>query len=217
MSEEPPEDMDAETSNVLVFRNTAGDPIAVPSDVVTAAERAYRCYMSRVAGMSWAEIATAEGYPTGASARYDVERYLSEGKALVVEASQRDMLILEIHRLDALQHAVWPGAMAGHVPSVTAALAIVNSRAKLVGLDPDKLDDAAAKAARNTVVVPPDDAGYIKALQRAAAQAEVRGSTVEEHDQPEQGERDGNTGKEDASSPVGHGERGAGPGDDPER
>lgn len=204
---EPPDYEDVDKGNVLVFRNTAGEPIAVPDDVVTAAERAYRCYNSRTSGMSWTEIARREGYPSAAAAHYDVTRYMNEAKALVVEASQREMLTLEVARLDSLQQAVWPGAMAGHVPSATLAMNIVINRARLVGLDPDKIDDRANQV-RTTVVVPPEDGAYLRALQRAAAQATPNGNTVsEQQDRPEQGESNGNVTQE-------HGpEHGADPGD----
>jgi hypothetical protein len=191
--QEPPDydDVDTESSNVLVFRNGAGDPVAVPTDVVTAAERAYRCYQARIGGMSWNEIARVEGYPTPAAARYDVDRYLSEGSALVVEKSQREMLTLEVYRMDALQHAVWPGAMAGHVPSATLAMNIVMNRAKLVGMDPDKMENRGDQV-RTVVVVPPDSAGYLAALQRAAEQGTQNGNTVEEQQTDQQGAQDGN-------------------------
>jgi hypothetical protein len=152
-------------TSVLVFANGSGEPIAVPSDVVTAGERAYRCHLMRVGGNSWEEIATAELYPSGSAAKYDVDRYIEEGKALVVESSQRQMLTLEVARLDRLQHSVWAAAMGGHVPSVSVAMSIIMNRAKLVGLDAEKMNvDALAR----TVVVPSSSDGYIAALKSAA-------------------------------------------------
>ena len=195
---EPPDYDDVGGGTVLVFRNSDSQPVAVPSDVVTAAERAYRCYMDRVAGMSWAAIAQREGYPSAGAAQYDVQRYMEEAKALVVEKSQRDMLALEVARYDALQHAVWPQAMAGHVPSVMAVVSIISKRTDLVGLDPDKMNEAAEEA-RRTVVVPTDPDGYIEAMQRAAGEPAPTGSTVDS-DQPEQGESNAPS-KEGSSEP----------------
>jgi hypothetical protein len=110
-----------------------------------------------------------------------VHRYLAEAKALVVERSQREMLTLEVARYDALQSAVWPQAMAGHVPSVMAVVAIVAKRSDLVGLDPDKMQEA-AESSRRTVVVPNDSAGYIEAMQRAAEPDAPAGPTVSTKD-----------------------------------
>lgn len=174
MTDKPPD------GNVLVFRGPMGDPIAVPTEVVTEAERAFRCYQLRVGGLSWAEIATLELYPSAGAAMYDVNRYMAEAKALVVESSAREMLTLEVNRLDALQHALWANAMTGHVPSVTAALSIIVNRAKLIGLDPDKMNDVAAR----TVVVPQDDDGFLAALKTLAGQPAVTPPEGETHDEP---------------------------------
>ena len=165
--EETPEG--EQPSNVLVFRNNTGQPVAVPEDVVTASERAYRCHKMRIAGHSWEAIAQQEGYQTAKQAKYDVDRYLEEARSLVVESSQREMLTLEVGRLDALQSALWPQAMAGHVPSAGAVLNIITTRSKLVGLDPDKMAQQADEA-RTVVLVPHESAGYIESLQRAAEQ-----------------------------------------------
>ena len=162
MSDDPPED----TGTVLVFRNPDGTPVAVPEDVVNAAERAYRCHTRRIKGDSWDLIAAEEGYETVGAAQYDVARYLENGRALVVENSVRDMITLEVARLDALQSALWPAAMKGHVQSAMGAMNIIVNRAKLMGLDPDKLRDDADRA--RTVVIPSGEGDYIKALQDMA-------------------------------------------------
>lgn len=175
---EPPEYPDyddaAKDDNVLVFRNAANEPIAVPTEVVTAAERAYRCHSWRIEGRSWEWIAQQEGYPSAKAAAYDVERYLDEGRALVVEKSARQMLTLEVARMDALQSALWPMAMKGHVQSATAVLSIIVNRSKLVGLDPEKMNEDAAAQAR-TVVVPSHEDGYLAALKSAAGDQPTEG------------------------------------------
>lgn len=162
MKVEVPED----TGNVLVFRNTVGEPIAVPEEVVTAAEQAYRCHRMRVDGYSWEQIAQVEHYPSAGAAKYDVDRYLDEGKALVVESSQREMLALEVARLDSLQLALWKKAMGGHVQSVNAIVNIVMNRARLVGMDANRPGEDANTP--RTLVVPVDGEGFLQALQQAA-------------------------------------------------
>lgn len=171
MSDEPPVDEDQVPpemiGSVLVFRNKEGQPVAVPDDVVTAAERAYRCYKSNLSGKSWDQIAVEEQYPSASAAKYDVDRYLEEGKALVTSQSMRDMLNLEVARIDALQAAIWPNAMSGHVPSAVFVLNCIMNRAKLT-IDPEKLNSDGEQA--RTVVVPSTSSGYVAALQKAAGQ-----------------------------------------------
>ena len=165
MSDKPPTD---DTTNVLVFRNPVGEPIAVPDDVVTAAERAYRCWRARVGGKSWAVIAEEEHYPSPRAAKYDVDRYLEEARSLVVEKSAQDMLTLEVARLDELQRGVWPQAMNGHLPSATLVLNIIRIRADLLGLTGGAAVDPSSSGSRTVVVVGADSPGYIASLQRAS-------------------------------------------------
>ena len=153
---------------VLVFRNPAGDPIAVPEDVVTAAERAYRCYQMRIGGQSWAQIAEAELYPSASAAKYDVDRYMAEARAMVVESSAQEILTLEVHRLDALQHALWMSAMTGHVPSAALVVNIIMNRAKLVWETRERMGDELSTS--RTVVVPQSDDGFLQTLKDAAGE-----------------------------------------------
>jgi hypothetical protein len=155
-----------EEATVLVFRNTDGDPVAVPAEVVNEVERAYRCHNQRIQGQSWATIAAVEGYPSPLAAQADVGRYLKEGAALLVEHNLRDSMRLEVARLDALQYALWPAAMRGHVQSAMGCMNIIVNRAKLTGLDPEKLANNADNA--STVIIPGDSEGYERALRQAA-------------------------------------------------
>jgi len=160
--EEVPPEFD---NNVLVFRNGANQPVVVPSAVATEAERTYRCYQARVGGKSWEEIAQEEKYPSAAAAKADVTRYMNEAKSLIAETSMRDMLTLEVSRLDALQVAYWSQAMMGHVPSGRMVLDVIKARAAMVGLDPEKMGEAAA-AARTVVISTDTERGFIEDLQR---------------------------------------------------
>lgn len=162
LDDPPPEEYD---NNVLVFRNGANQPVAVPADVVTAAERTYRCYQAKVGGKSWAEIAEQENYPSASAAKADVARYMGEAQSLIVEASMRSMLTLEVARLDALQASFWGQAMMGHVPSGRMVLDVIRTRAAMVGLDPEKMGEA-AQGARTVVVKTDSEEGYVASLQQ---------------------------------------------------
>ena len=160
------------SGTVLVFRNHADEPIAVPNEVVTEAERAFRCHGLRLQGNSWEKIAELELYPSARSAKSDVDRYLEEGRALVVEASQREQLSMEVARFDALQLALWPAAMRGNVQSAVAVMNIIVHRARLVGLDPEKMNEDSRGPA--TLVIPVDGDGFLEALQQAAKKTEPK-------------------------------------------
>lgn len=53
---------------------------------------------------------------------------------------------LEAARLNELQRAVWPLAVAGDIAAVTACIRIIDRRAKLLGLDAPVLVDVNASA-----------------------------------------------------------------------
>lgn len=157
-----------EGADVLVFRNSAGEPIVVPSAVATEAERAYRCYQLRQSGKDWTEIALAEQYPSAKAAKYDVDRYLEEARSLVVESSAREMLRLEISRLDRLQSFIWDKAADGNIAAITEIRQLVMSRVRVVEvLEPSKTEEVGGDMVR-TVVVASDEAGYLRGLQKAA-------------------------------------------------
>jgi hypothetical protein len=145
-------------AKVLAFRNADKEPVVVPTAVATEAERAYRCYGMRIGGKSWSEIATA--------AKTDVDRYLAEGRALVVESSAKDMLTLEISRMDALQNYLWGFVQSGSIPAITEARHIIMSRAQLVVALGGGLDKA--KDGTQTVVIGGTAQNYLGTLQEAA-------------------------------------------------
>lgn len=186
MDQDPPDDFDRydngpmpighQPSNVLVFKNNTGEPIAVPDSVVTAGERAYRCHKMRVEGKSWEEIADLEHYPTAEAAHADVKRYMEEGKALVVERSQREMIGLEVARLDALQALLWPKAEEGSIVAIGEIRKIIMSRVQVTGQDPTKAVDEATQVGRTVVLTRSEggqDDGFVDYMKQHAGDAPV--------------------------------------------
>lgn len=170
MSEEdstPKADRNEPNTAVLVFRDVAGRPIAVPEDVVIESERPYRAYRLKRAGHNWEVIAMMENYPTWQAARADVKRYTEEGASLVADWRRQELLEMEVSRLDALQAAIWESAMKGNLPAVNSVVSIVVTRTKLLRLDEDIRDDEKELEGR-TVVVPNDEAGYSAVLEAAS-------------------------------------------------
>lgn len=175
--DEPPE----EIKNVLVFRNSSGQPVAVPDDVVTQAERAYRCYMSHLGGKEWAVIAQEEGYPSARAAKYDVDRYMEEAKSLVTTKSQKEMLELETARLDYLQSQLWPAVQAGSIVAIKEVRAIIMDRAKVTTFI-SEIPDTDENGTKRTVVISGQvsSTSYIEGLKRAAGDDTPLGSTTDD-------------------------------------
>lgn len=168
----PPSEVEpeAERTVVVVRSGVHGRPVAVPAEIVEAAERPYAAYQLRVRGFSWREVAMEMDYPDERAARADVKRYLAEGRALIADITRVEMLQLEVERLNALQSAVWPAALNGHLPSVNAALSIVVQRAKLLGLDQVAEVEALPgdPSEGRTVIVPAEPGGYLRVLKEAS-------------------------------------------------
>lgn len=137
-------------------------PISVPADIVLAAQREYRAYLAHQSGEGWDTIAVREQWATPEAARAAVRRYLKEGGVLASNWTRAEMFAIEIARLNALQTAVWEGAMEGKIPAVAMARQIIRDRIELLGLD-QETDDAGLKA-RTVVVYAEDEESYIASL-----------------------------------------------------
>lgn len=162
----PPDDEDT-GADVLAFRNTAGEPIVVPSDVATEAERAFRAYKLNRDGLDWQSIAMQEMYPSARAAKADVDRYLAEGRALVVEKSAKEMLNLEMARLNHYTYQLREGIEKGSIIALTEARHLVMARARLaLALGASLTEDTAG--GRTVVVGGATEGSYIATLQEAA-------------------------------------------------
>ena len=166
--DERPED---EPTNVLVFRNGVGQPVAVPEDIVVDAERPYRAYKAHLGGKDWATIAEQEGYPSASSAAYDVDRYMEEARSMVTARSQKQLLDLNVARLDYMLSQVWPGVEAGMLTAIKEARGIIMDQSKTVVAMAAVKDDSADEIRRTVVIYGEqrdDKDSYIQQLQRAA-------------------------------------------------
>jgi len=180
--DQPPSPPPDDTGNVLVFRNPTGAPVAVPQEVVAAAQAVYKAYLDKVAGMSWDLVAFNHHYPTAAAARSDVERYIKEGAALVTDQSRQIVMELEVARLDALQIALWNHAMEGSVPAVSEVRQIIKTRADLVR----SMDEKDADPTR-TVVIPVSPGEYTAMLKDIVEREEAASpSLLPDSDDPDE-------------------------------
>ena len=104
---------------------------------LTAFARQQEALRLRGQGKSYDVIALTLGYANRAGAYKSVKSAMTKAKREGVA----ELRILEDRRLDDLQDAVWPLAMKGKPGSVRAALAILERRARLWGLDaPGRLE-----------------------------------------------------------------------------
>lgn len=188
------DDDEVKTGQVLVFRNGAGQPVVVPDEVATEAERAYRVFKARRRGDSWEQIAEDERYPSGQAARYDYDRYMEEARSLVVEKSQKEALNLEISRLDFLQTRIWNAAEAGSLAAIKEIRGIIMDRAKLVAVSDLIREADTDETGRTVVVMRTEHESYLDRLKRVAgddtrvteddgsASVPSQGATVVEND-----------------------------------
>jgi AraC-like DNA-binding protein len=128
---------------------------------VAAAETRRAALQLRKAGASFTEIALQLGYSSKGSASNAVHREL---RAVPREAAA-DLLALELARLDDLLAAHWAGALAGDTAATRQILAVMDRRARYLGLDSidQTLDDGISligdlmKGIRAMAGPPPDD------------------------------------------------------------
>jgi len=126
-------------------------------------DKAATAYQLLLGGKSHSEIADILGMAYDKDVyRLMAERFHTDAKFLT-DLERKELLSLEMLRLDALQAAVWPAAMMGDPKSVDSAVRIVATRAKIAGLE--QVDPVVQ---RNLVLVMGDkEEDYIAALKAA--------------------------------------------------
>ena len=101
---------------------------------IDVARRRARLLELRRAGLTFQEIVDQHpdlGYKRASNAAQDATRALRK----VLEEPARDVLALELSRLDALTQALWTAARRGDVKAVDRIVRIMERRARLLGLD----------------------------------------------------------------------------------
>lgn len=131
-------------------------------------EKARQAYELLLAGKSHSEVAEI----LDITHVDDVWRLLTErfkyDAAKLTDGERKDILGMELLRLNALQAAIWPAAMMGDPKSVDSAVKIIATRAKIAGLE--QVDPVVNK---NLVLVMGEkEEDYINALKAAGASSE---------------------------------------------
>lgn len=133
------------------------------------AQLSKKAYQMRMAGIKWWDIAE-ELQISEAAARKSVAERIEEVSEMVDYYEKREILSLELDRLDALQAALWPEAMEGKVSAVTAVLSVMDRRAKWLGFaEPQEQQSVTS----NTIVIPGNTHEYIAALQQVRKEIEA--------------------------------------------
>ena len=140
-------------------------PVAVPAEIVLAAQKEFRAYEAHQRGEAWDVIAIREGWPSANAARAAVRRYLTEGQVLAEDWTKAEMLALELAKLNRLRAAVWDSALEGKIPAVAMARQLTLDRIELLKLKDQADEDE--QAARTVVVLGSED-DYVSTLQQVA-------------------------------------------------
>jgi hypothetical protein len=125
-------------------------------------DRAYDAHQLRLTGLDWPEIAGRVGYLDGRIASMAVTAFLQKTAAEQAHDHRRQALHLELARLDQLQSAFYPAAMAGDIAAANVVLKVINRRCSVMGFD--KVDDDLTGTAR-TIVVGGNSEEYIASLK----------------------------------------------------
>jgi len=131
----------------------------IPIDNIQSKEdQAYRAYKKRLSGESWSDIANSLRYPNPTKAKREVDNLIAKAAHVATDEMRREVVVLELDRLDALQSAVWGMAIGGDLKAVDSVLKIMGHRARLL-----QLGEEAHGNTVNTIIVSSDD--YAESLK----------------------------------------------------
>ena len=130
--------------------------------------RAYDAYVARQSGLSWDEVAEAVGYENSNTAKVNVNRFVQKAGLEADRTRREEALMMELDRLDRLQYACWGQAMTGDLKAIETALRVINTRARILGLDQVSLTQTVT---HNTVVVQGGEKEFVDSLKVIAGEA----------------------------------------------
>ena len=145
----------------MAYKNTE----IVPTD----GERAKAAHLARIEGMSWEEAAEAAGFKSRQEAQTEVRVYLQRAAMLLSKEEKLERLEMEVERLDNLQKGIWQLALDGDIKAVDACVRIINTRAKLLGLE--TLHET-EHIVHKTMIIQGETADYVRDLKTIAGEIE---------------------------------------------
>lgn len=130
----------------------------------------YDGHMLRIAGKPWAEIAKTIGSPSAGSAMRTVSKYLRECARNQSSEHMQEALQTQIDRYEVILAAWWEKATKGQDEG--AATVVLRAMERLDRVL--RLTDGEATVSKETIVVSPDPAAYVKQLQEVVADRDER-------------------------------------------
>jgi hypothetical protein len=124
-------------------------------------QKRYDAWQMRLRGTDWEQVCKTVGFSSVKVAQVEVRAYITESAVRIDAEHREEALQFELGRLDSLLEAVWDAAMMGDTKAVDSALRVINSRAKLLGLDQPQ----EVTVNNNTVLVSGTQEEFIKRLQ----------------------------------------------------
>lgn len=132
-----------------------GEDAASPRRI-EAAEKRQRALELRKAGATYDKIAQQVGYSNRGNAQRAVQTALRE----VTADPAREVIAIELERLDAMLLGLWGQARTGHLGSIDRVLRIQERRASYLGLD----HDTQKPATEPVIVLPGERSARLRAL-----------------------------------------------------
>ena len=127
-----------------------------------AHDRAEEAHRLRLAGLAWPEVAERVGYLDGRVAATAVNAYLQKVALEQAPDQRRRALQLELGRLDQIQAAFYPAAIAGDIAAANFVLKVITRRCAILGFD--KPDSDVTDPPR-TIVIAGTPAAYVAKLK----------------------------------------------------
>lgn len=149
---------------------------------IALAEKERRALELRKGGATYNRIAQALGYSDEGGAAKAVKRALAD----TLQEPAAEIRRLEAERLDAMQSALWPAALSGKWPAVDRCLAIMERRARLLGLDTPATGDKGATLVNINLITDAEIRGQASDLRRRlAADRTIEPSRLGAGDRPD--------------------------------
>ena len=114
------------------------NPQRARKSTIVRLEADHEALMLRREGLNYLEIADRLGVSVS-TAHARVRRSFDRARAENTE-SAREVIELELERLDAMLHAIWPAAEAGNLRAVGTSLKINERRMRILGSEREKLE-----------------------------------------------------------------------------
>lgn len=138
-------------------------PYEVPTD-----DMGREAFKLRQRGESWELIAREVGFSSPGSAQVSASKYRQSLRIHISDERKEEDLDMELSRLNTLQAAIWDNALSGDLQAIDRILKIIQTRAKLVGLDVQQ----ERSTTNNTIVVTGDSGQFVERLKMIAGEVD---------------------------------------------